>query len=240
MAHPYFHALSSVRQWGGVISDYIDKHQWFDYTKSHVADARHRLILHHADAVGLFCAIHGEYFENSDGQQVSNRLLGQQHVIEDFGKLMQLKDVAVTLQSTHKVPEFNKERAHTYLIDRKNLNKQDAYKVESFFGIFADALPEVLAPAGQYMLTNAFGIFLFQDYIGQMFNYDNGRSQIPSRAIAEKYILAGYGKLPTLHEVITSFSVERWMFDNAVALAQQFKSHVIADMQYNELKSKEN
>jgi hypothetical protein len=30
MAHPYHHSLSSVRKWGGEISDYLPLHSWFD------------------------------------------------------------------------------------------------------------------------------------------------------------------------------------------------------------------
>jgi uncharacterized protein DUF6915 len=30
MAHPYHHALSSVRKWGGEVSDYTPLHSWFD------------------------------------------------------------------------------------------------------------------------------------------------------------------------------------------------------------------
>ena len=30
MAHPYHHALSSVKNWGGTVDDYIDLHSWLD------------------------------------------------------------------------------------------------------------------------------------------------------------------------------------------------------------------
>ena len=30
MAHPYHHALSSVKKWGGVVEDYIELHSWLD------------------------------------------------------------------------------------------------------------------------------------------------------------------------------------------------------------------
>jgi hypothetical protein len=28
MAHPYHHALSSLRRWGGRVEDYLPIHQW--------------------------------------------------------------------------------------------------------------------------------------------------------------------------------------------------------------------
>jgi hypothetical protein len=42
MAHPYHHALSSVRKWGGAVEDYIPIHDWFDESKKIIADFRHR------------------------------------------------------------------------------------------------------------------------------------------------------------------------------------------------------
>ena len=30
MAHPYHHALSSVKKWGGTVDDFIAVHAWFD------------------------------------------------------------------------------------------------------------------------------------------------------------------------------------------------------------------
>jgi hypothetical protein len=34
MAHPYHHVLSSVKKWGGEISDYLPLHAWFDQSKA--------------------------------------------------------------------------------------------------------------------------------------------------------------------------------------------------------------
>ena len=30
MAHPYHHALASVKKWGGEVSDYLPLHSWLD------------------------------------------------------------------------------------------------------------------------------------------------------------------------------------------------------------------
>jgi hypothetical protein len=55
MAHPYHHALSSVRKWGGAVEDYIPIHNWFDESKQIIADFRHRALRHHSE--GIFMAI---------------------------------------------------------------------------------------------------------------------------------------------------------------------------------------
>lgn len=51
MAHPYHHALSSVRKWGGVPEDYLELHAWFDESKQMIADYRHRALRHHAEGI---------------------------------------------------------------------------------------------------------------------------------------------------------------------------------------------
>ena len=51
MAHPYHHALASVKKWGGEVSDYMPLHTWFDQSKSIAADFRHRALRHHAEGI---------------------------------------------------------------------------------------------------------------------------------------------------------------------------------------------
>ena len=46
MAHPYHHALSSVKKWGGTVDDYQAIHAWYDSSKAHSADFRHRAMFH--------------------------------------------------------------------------------------------------------------------------------------------------------------------------------------------------
>lgn len=51
MANPYHHALSSQRKWGGEIEDYIAIHTWFDESKEHHGDFRHRALRHHSQGI---------------------------------------------------------------------------------------------------------------------------------------------------------------------------------------------
>jgi hypothetical protein len=55
MAHPYHHALSSVKKWGGTVDDFMAVHAWFDQSKEITADFRHRALRHHAE--GIFMAV---------------------------------------------------------------------------------------------------------------------------------------------------------------------------------------
>ena len=43
---PWIHAENSVKKFGGIPEDYLKIHDWFDQTKAHFPDMRHRAILH--------------------------------------------------------------------------------------------------------------------------------------------------------------------------------------------------
>lgn len=83
--HPYHHALSSVKKHGGHWSDYIQIHDWFDESKSHYADMRHRALRHHAQGIFMAQEKFGRFITNIDGKQVPVRFIGEQHVKEDCG-----------------------------------------------------------------------------------------------------------------------------------------------------------
>lgn len=86
----YYHAQSSVKKWGGEVEDYLMYHAFFDQTKNHVADQRHRLILHNSFGIGLLEKMYGDYFVNSHGKEVPIRKIGEQHVLEDLGQIPSL------------------------------------------------------------------------------------------------------------------------------------------------------
>jgi len=48
MAHPWQHAISSARKFGGSAIDYIDIHKWFDETKAWIGHSKHRMFRHHS------------------------------------------------------------------------------------------------------------------------------------------------------------------------------------------------
>ena len=48
MGHPYHHALSSVRRWGGTPEEYLALHQWFDASKAILATRKSEPSIHHA------------------------------------------------------------------------------------------------------------------------------------------------------------------------------------------------
>ena len=92
MAHPYHHALSSVKKWGGSPEDYQPIHDWFDESKAHMADFRHRALRHHSEGIFMAEKIFGATIVNSDGRVVPVRYIGEQHVTEDMGRIPSVND----------------------------------------------------------------------------------------------------------------------------------------------------
>lgn len=95
MSQPYHHALSSVRKFGGTVTDYLEIHEWFDASKEHFADFRHRALRHHTVGIYEAMRVFGDVehcITNSDGKKVPVRLIGEQHVKEDCGKIPSLQD----------------------------------------------------------------------------------------------------------------------------------------------------
>jgi hypothetical protein len=85
MAHAWYHAVSSSKRFGGKPEDYLEVHRWFDQTKAHLADARHRALLHNSFGIFLCEQFFGVTLQNSDGKAVPIRLIAEQHVMEDMG-----------------------------------------------------------------------------------------------------------------------------------------------------------
>ena len=98
MSHCHYHALSSVRRWGGYTEDYLPLHQWFDESKKIIADPRHRALRHHAEGIFLLETIFGVTIRNSDGRDIPVRLIGEQHVAEDLGRIPSFADWARLIQ----------------------------------------------------------------------------------------------------------------------------------------------
>jgi hypothetical protein len=90
--HSYYHALSSVKKFGGQASDYQAIHDFFDQSKESFADFRHRAARHHSEGIFICEKIFGTTIKNSDGRKIPVRLIGEQHVQEDLGWIPTLAD----------------------------------------------------------------------------------------------------------------------------------------------------
>lgn len=92
MAHPMHHAERSASRFGGRADDYQAIHDWFDASKAHMPDLRHRALRHHSEGIFLCEAVFGVAITNSDGNRVAVRQIAEQHVMDDLGWIPSVKD----------------------------------------------------------------------------------------------------------------------------------------------------
>lgn len=92
MSHPYHHAISSVAKWGGNVEDYLPIHNWFDESKAHFADFRHRALRHHSEGIFEAERRFGVTIVIGTGRTIPVRWIGEQHVKEDLGRIPTLQD----------------------------------------------------------------------------------------------------------------------------------------------------
>jgi hypothetical protein len=98
MANCYHHAVSSARKWGGDPVEYQHLHNWFDESKMLLADFRHRALRHHAEGIWMLERTFGTTLLLSTGRIVPVRLIGEQHVLEDLGRIPSFADWALRIQ----------------------------------------------------------------------------------------------------------------------------------------------
>ena len=95
MSKPYEHAILSAKKWGGTPEDYLPIHNFMDSSKAHVADMRHRAILHSSfgcylaeKVFGINIVVKSEndpYKACAEQKLVSVRDIAEQHIIQDLG-----------------------------------------------------------------------------------------------------------------------------------------------------------
>ena len=98
MGTPLLHAKSSVKKYGGVVEDYLPIHKFFDSTKGHLPNFKHRAILHNSFGMLLAEQVFGDYVTNSEGKMVEVRQIAYDHIYEDCGKVPTVEDWLQNLQ----------------------------------------------------------------------------------------------------------------------------------------------
>ncbi len=111
---PYCHARNSVRTWGGTLKDYLPIHDFIDSSKAHVADMRHRAILHSSFGIFIVERVFGTWIDNSDGTRVQVRDIAEQHVIEDLGRIPCVHDYLVGMPLYDWIGGPKSRKAHTH------------------------------------------------------------------------------------------------------------------------------
>ena len=92
MAHAIHHAESSAKKFGGEAHEFLALHEWLDSSKSHLADFRHRALRHHSEGIFQLEQLFGSTITLSTGRILPVRLVGEQHILEDLGRIPTVAD----------------------------------------------------------------------------------------------------------------------------------------------------
>lgn len=217
MAHPYHHALSSCKRFGGRADDYLALHAWFDASKAHIADARHRCLRHQSYGIFLAEQMFGTTFSNSSGNQIAVRPVAEQHVQEDFSFIP-------SVQQCFKHLPLERWLCQNHETDTPSVHAR--WSVKTFGGEPEDYLPihrflessRLHLPDARHrvLLHTTFGVQTVEEIFGLELS-----TSVPTRLVAENHIRADLGFIPTIEEALDSLPLEPWMFRGAQALMRK-------------------
>ena len=98
MAHAIHHAESSAKKFGGEAREFLAFHEWLDSSKSHLADFRHRALRHHSEGIFQLEQLFGSKITLSTGRVLPVRFVGEQHILEDLGRIPTVQDWLLRIQ----------------------------------------------------------------------------------------------------------------------------------------------
>ena len=217
MAHPYHHALSSSKRFGGQADDYLALHTWFDASKAHIADARHRCLRHQSFGIFLAEKTFGITFTNSSGNRIAVRPVAEQHVQEDFSFIPSVQQcfkhlpLARWLSQNHEAdtPSAHARRSVTLL----GGTLEDYLPIHQFLESSRLHLPDA---RHRVLLHTTLGVQTVEEVFGLEL-----ASSVSTRLVAETHIRADLGFIPTVEEALDSLPLEPWMFRGAQALTRK-------------------
>jgi len=227
MSHPYYHAVSSAKRFGGREEDYLEIHQWFDATKSVMCDFRHRALRHHmfgvATAVSVFDqrrVSHNGVIVNSDHVAVSIEDIGKQHILEDCGQypsgvdwVLGLKTEQWMIKQSHVTVEEHADKS----VARYGGLADDYWPIHEWFHKPYSFLPQFKA---RFFLYHSQGIFTCEEVFGAVIR-NSQNFVVPVRAIAEMHVLTELGQIPTATNWLSAIVAEPWMRSKASKLSKQ-------------------
>jgi hypothetical protein len=214
MAHPWYHALLAARRYGGTPEDYLEVETWMDFTKSHMPDCRHRLLLHNAWGVFLAERILGATMTRaSDGKILPLRPLLEDHITQDFGRIPTLAVCFAQL-----TPESLDPDVTVYDHCRASAEEfggawSDYQALHQFLDWPRDCLPD-----GRFrrVLHNSWGVALAEQAFGLAFMRASDGVELAMRPIVERHIQREMGTIPTLDAALDGVTLQRWMCSRAM------------------------
>jgi hypothetical protein len=227
MAHPYHHALSSVKRFGGGVDDYLELNHWFDATKAHVADARHRLLRHHSFGIFLAEQKFGTTLLTSSGRTVPVRPVAEQHVQEDFSFIPSVSQCFTELEIQPWMLANYNEDAPT--LHAKHSSEKFGGTSEDYLaihGFLESSRLHLSDPRYRVLLHTTLGVQTAEEVFGfELVTHDG---TVPTRLIAEEHIRLDLGFIPTVEEALDTLPLEPWMYRGAQGVTRKLGRKVPA------------
>jgi hypothetical protein len=205
---PLIHAQSSAKQYGGSPEEYLAVHDLMDSSKAVISDNRHRLLTHQAWFLFIAEKIIGHSFTNSEDRQVSIRDLAEMHCLEDFS----MRFIPTAEDYLRLVPrkEWMKVHLDSALDHAKLSVKEFGGEPSDYLSLhrLLNSSSEVMADERHRALTHqSFFIERCQDVFGPTI----GRSEAPTKAVAELHIKTDFGFLPSAQEWLEEMRYADWL-----------------------------
>lgn len=206
MANPYHHAISSAETFGGKPSDYYEIHSFLDSSKAHIATFKHRALLH--NDLGIYLC----YRIFKDTPNVED--IAMQHIEEDLGKIPLVEDLfcnykSSVIKTTNKLQlPSNENMSRIFKTDLTDFITE-CKNISSFFNNVEESV----------MFFNSFGIFILE----KIFGIEYKDTKIPTRIIAERYVLSIYRDIFSVYEVIKDWNCPTWIGNSAKPLSKETK-----------------
>lgn len=220
MAHPFYHAASSARRFGGVAADYYELHTFFDQAKRCVPSNVHRLLLHNDFGIDLCEQIYGQAFHRpSDQIMMLTRKVARQHIFEDFGFLPTL-EMCLQQHPLHHAARseqrLSPDEQTAWLARKLGGTPKDYQELVAWFHVPALMLND---PRFFRVLGNSFGIFLAEQRFGIAVTRASDTKALPTRYVAEQLVHFTLGSIPTLSHFFRHMQIESWMWRGARKLS---------------------
>lgn len=231
--HPYFHAQSSVRAFGGKVDDYVRLHTLLDSTKEHYAGPQHRLLLHNTWGVYLLESMVGDVFvRESDGKPMPLRLLLERHICEDVGRVPTLQEWLQAIPA-YEISSSDDVYIHaTHSASLYGGNWRDYRVPHQQMNRVAQVLPD---SRSQRILHNAWGINLLEMMLGDTFMRASDGMYVSTRMMLEEHVRVDCGNtVPTLAECLSDIPLATWMYVPALASSRQFRAKLKGGIEWEE------
>jgi hypothetical protein len=206
MAHPYYHALSSAKKFGGQVHAYLPIHSWLDGSKAFYANIRHRALRHSTEGIELANELFGRTIDNGD-QSIPLTKVAIQHVTEDCGFVPTTQD---WLRHFNPKPWMKEVRTvPTELVADASARQYggettDYLPIHHFIDQLGNDVPTMA------IRHHAEGIFLAEARFGIVITNASGR-KVPVRFLGEQHLRLHFRQIPTAADWLSAIRTQDWM-----------------------------